>query len=68
MNVQRRDFVFVVTLAATTALPASGQDVAPAVGPTDSRAQSAVSIPNLSGFGATHSSGASSRPYRVPAR
>jgi hypothetical protein len=51
MNVQRRNFLFVVTLVGAAAVtPTLGQDVAPAVGLTDSRAQSAASIPDLSGI------------------
>jgi hypothetical protein len=48
MNVQRRDFLLVMTLAGAAATPAWGQSVAPA-GPSDSGAQSAASIPDLSG-------------------
>ena len=50
MNVQRRDFLLLVTLAAAAATPAFGQAAAPAVGPTGSGAQSAASIPDFSGI------------------
>jgi hypothetical protein len=50
MNVQQRNLLLLAGLAAAAATPALGQDVAPAVGSTDSRAQSAASIPDLSGI------------------
>jgi hypothetical protein len=43
MNLQRRDFLLVVTLAAAGA-PAFGQAVAPAAGPASSGTQSAAAI------------------------
>jgi len=45
-----RDFIVMATLAAAAALPAWGQDVAPAVGPGSSTTQSAASIPDFSGI------------------
>ena len=50
MNLQRRDFLLVVTLAGAAATPALGQTAAPAAGPADSGAQSAASIPDFSGI------------------
>jgi hypothetical protein len=50
MNLQRRNFLLVVTLAAATASPAFGQAVAPTVGPANSGKQSAASIPDFSGI------------------
>jgi hypothetical protein len=47
MNLQPRDFLFAVTLAAT---PAAGQDAVPAVGPARNDIQSAASIPDFSGI------------------
>jgi hypothetical protein len=44
----RRDFLFVVTLAATAAAPALGQT--PAAGPAGSGTQGAASIPDFSGI------------------
>jgi len=57
MNVQRRDFVLLMTLAAAAATaaavtPALGQDVAPAIGPANSGTQSAAFIPDFSGIAA----------------
>src|ERR1700677_533709 len=49
MNVQRRDFLLVATLAAAVAMPAWGQTVAPAAGPANSVASGAASIPDFSG-------------------
>src|ERR1700686_70451 len=52
MNVQRRDFLLLVTLAAAAATPlhpALGQGGAPAVGPTNSGTQPAPSLPDFSG-------------------
>src|ERR1700674_1079767 len=49
MNLQRRDFLLVVTLAAAAA-PAWGQAPAPTVGPANSGKQSAASIPDFSGI------------------
>jgi hypothetical protein len=46
----RRDFLFVVTLAATAATPALGQDRPRAVGATGSGTQGAASIPDFSGI------------------
>ena len=48
MNVQQRDFLVMVTLAAAAATPAWGQDAAPAVGPVSSNTQSAAAIPDFS--------------------
>jgi hypothetical protein len=51
MNLQRRDFLLAVTLAAAAATPAFGQAVAPTVGPADSAGtHSAASIPDFSGM------------------
>ena len=50
MNLQRRDFLLVVTLAGAAATPALGQTAAPAGRPPDSGAQSAASIPDFSGI------------------
>jgi hypothetical protein len=47
MNVQRRDFLLLVTLAAAVATPARAQTVAPAAPPAT---QSAASIPDFSGI------------------
>ena len=51
---RQADFLLFITLAATAATPALGQDV--------------VHIPDFSGIWATHPSPASSRPHRGPAR
>ena len=48
MNMQRRDFLFLVTLGAAAAAPAFAQTVAPAVGPAAIRKQSAASVPDFS--------------------
>jgi hypothetical protein len=50
MNLQRRDFLLVVTLAGAAATLALGQTAAPAGRPADSGAQSAASIPDFSGI------------------
>jgi hypothetical protein len=50
MNLQRLDFLLVVTLAAAAASPAFGQAVAPTVGPAKSGNESAASIPDFSGI------------------
>jgi hypothetical protein len=50
MNLQRRDFLFAVTLAAAAATPAFGQAVAPAPGQASSGMQSAAGIPDFSGL------------------
>jgi hypothetical protein len=50
MNVQRRDFLLLVTLAAAAATPALGQAVVPTVGLSNSGKQSAASIPDFSGI------------------
>ena len=50
MNLQRRNFLLVVTLAAAAASPAFGQAVAPAVGPANSGKQNVASIPDFSGI------------------
>jgi hypothetical protein len=46
----RRDFLFVVTVAATATTPALGQDGTRAVGPAGSAVQGAASIPDFSGI------------------
>ena len=48
MNLRRRNFLLVVTLAAAAATPALAQ--APTVGPANSGKESAASIPNFSGM------------------
>jgi hypothetical protein len=48
MNLQRRDFLLVVTLAGAAATPAWGQLVAPPAGPAVSATQSAASTPDFS--------------------
>jgi hypothetical protein len=50
MKQQRRDFLFVVTLAAAAATSAFGQAVVPAVGPAKSGKESAASNPDFSGI------------------
>src|SRR6202163_52972 len=50
MNLQGRDFLLLVTLAAAAATPAWGQSVAPAVRPAGGGTQSAAAIPNFSGI------------------
>jgi hypothetical protein len=50
MNLQRRNFLLVVTVAAAAATPAFGQAAAPTVGPANSGKQSAASIPDFSGI------------------
>src|SRR5437016_5658546 len=49
MNVQRQDFLFVVTLAGAAAAFPLGQNTALAAGAADSAKQSAASIPDFSG-------------------
>jgi hypothetical protein len=49
MNMQRRKFFLLVTLAAAAATPAAGQTPAPAAGPAASAAKNAASIPDFSG-------------------
>jgi hypothetical protein len=49
MNVQRRDFLLLVALAAAAATPALGQTAAPAVGPANGATQGVASIPDFSG-------------------
>jgi hypothetical protein len=49
MNLQRRDFLLLVTLAAATTMPAWGQTPAPTLGPARA-IQGAASIPDLSGI------------------
>jgi hypothetical protein len=49
MNVQRRYFLLLVTLATAAARSAFGQAAAPAVTPTDTDAPSGASIPDFSG-------------------
>jgi hypothetical protein len=58
MNVQRRNFLLVGTLAAAVAAttPTLGQSLAPAGGPNGSGTQSAASIPDFFGIWA-HPSG-----------
>ena len=48
MNLRRRNFLLIVTLAAAAATPALAQ--APTVGPANSGKESAASIPNFSGM------------------
>jgi hypothetical protein len=50
MNLHRRDFLLVATLAAAAATPAFGQAVAPTIGPAHSGEESAASIPDFSGI------------------
>jgi len=52
MNLQRRDFLLVATLAVATVTPVSAQTVAPTVGPGGK--QGAASVPDFSGVW-THS-------------
>ena len=54
MNLQRRDFLLVATLAVATVTPVSAQTVAPTVGPAHSGKQGTASIPDFSGVW-THS-------------
>ena len=54
MNLQRRDFLLFVTLAAAAATPASAEPVAPTVAPAHGGKQGAASIPDFSGVW-THS-------------
>jgi hypothetical protein len=49
MNVHRRDFLLLMTLATAAVTPAFGQAAPPAVGSAES-AQSTVSIPDFSGI------------------
>jgi hypothetical protein len=49
MNLQRRDFLLVVTLATAAATPAFGQTATPTVGLANSANESAQSIPDFSG-------------------
>ena len=57
MNLQRRDFLLVVTLAGVAATSALWQSAAVASGRTDSGTQSATSIPDFSGIWAHPSLG-----------
>src|ERR1700731_2676954 len=50
MNVQRGDFLLLVTLMAAGATPALGQTAMPAVGAASSGTQSAAPIPDFSGI------------------
>jgi hypothetical protein len=50
MNLQRWDFLLVVTLAAAAATPAFGQAVAPTVGPANRGKESPASVPDFSGI------------------
>ena len=54
MNLRRRDFLLVVTLAVATVTTGSAQTVAPMVGPAHDVKQGTASIPDLSGVW-THS-------------
>jgi hypothetical protein len=66
MNVQRRDFLLLVTLAAVVATPTWGQVVAPSIAPAGSRTQSAASIPDFSGIWAHPSLNALEPPLSGP--
>ena len=48
MNIQRRNFLLLATLAAAAATPALGQEATPVVGAASSVTQSAASVPNFS--------------------
>jgi hypothetical protein len=50
VNLHRRDFLLVATLAAAAATPAFGQAVAPTIGPAHGGEESAASIPDFSGI------------------
>jgi len=50
MRAGRRDLLIVVTLAGMAAMPALGQDVAPAIGPAGGGTPGAPSIPDFSGI------------------
>jgi hypothetical protein len=50
MNVQRFDFLLLVTVAAAAAAPALGQAAAPAVGRSNSATQGDAAIPDFSGI------------------
>jgi len=50
MDVLRRDFLLLVPLAAAVATPASGQGLAPAVGPAHTSIQRITSLPDFSGI------------------
>jgi hypothetical protein len=50
MNLQRRDLLLLITLAAAAAAPAWGQTAAPAAGPARSATQGAAAIPDFSGI------------------
>jgi hypothetical protein len=50
MNLRRRDFLLLVTLAGALATPAFGQLAAPSVGPAGNAAQGVASIPDFSGI------------------
>jgi hypothetical protein len=50
MDLQRRDLLLVVSLAAAVATPAFGQAATPTVGPANSAKESAAPIPDLSGI------------------
>jgi hypothetical protein len=66
MNLQRRHFLLVATLAAVVATPALGQDVAPAVGPPSSSTRSAASVPDFSGIWSSQSLNALEPPLSGP--
>ncbi len=50
MNVRRRNFLLLVTLAAAAATPGLGQTAVPTVSPADSGTHKAASIPDFSGM------------------
>src|SRR5438034_937502 len=50
MDLQWRNFLLVVTLAAAAAIPAFGQAVVPAAGPAAKGEASAASVPDFSGL------------------
>jgi hypothetical protein len=50
MTLQRRNFLWLMTLAAAAATPGFGQAVAPTVAPANSGKESAASIPDFSGL------------------
>ena len=66
MNLQRRDFLLIITLAAAVMTPAAGQELVPAIGSAKSGTQSALSIPDLSGIWAHPSLNALEPPLSGP--
>src|SRR5438552_11403022 len=50
MNVRRRNFLLLVTLAAAAAAPGLGQTAVPTVSPADSGTHNTASIPDFSGM------------------